>query len=298
MKVGIIGTGIMGSNLARCLSRRGVELALYNRTPEKAEKLAREVGGRVYYDVVSLASSCDVVVAFLPRSEDVVGVVSKLVEKPPQLEIAFINASTITPQASLEAYRLLERARVHYLEAPVYGSSDEARECRLVSIVASSREVFDRYRGVFELYSSTVHYVGEPPAAMALKLALNNIGLALPAIIAESIMILGAHGVDIEVFKKIASNLWFGQALERYLDRILNERTPRFRAELAMKDYTYISQTLRDAGLPSLVSDALANFYAIASRGGYADKDYPYAARFFIDLASKRDARNSKAASI
>lgn len=298
MKVGIIGTGVMGSNLARCLSRRGVELALYNRTPEKAEKLAQEIGGRVYYDVVSLANSCDVVVAFLPRSEDVVGVVSKLVEKPPQLEVAFINASTITPQASLEAYKLLERARVHYLEAPVYGSSDEARECRLVSIVASSREVFDKYRRVFELYSSTVHYVGEPPAAMALKLALNNIGLALPAIIAESIMILRAYGVDIEVFKKIASNLWFGQALERYLDRILNDRTLRFRAELAMKDYTYISQTLRDAGLPSLVSDALANFYAIASRGGYADKDYPYAARFFIDLASKRNVCCSKAASI
>jgi 3-hydroxyisobutyrate dehydrogenase len=111
-------------------------------------------------------------------------------------------------------------------------------------------------------------------------------------------MILRAYGVDIEVFKKIASNLWFGQVLERYLDRILNERTPRFRAELAMKDYTYISQTLRDAGLPSLVSDALANFYAIASRGGYADKDYPYAARFFIDLASKGSARSSKAASI
>ncbi len=286
MKIGIIGLGVMGSNLARCLSGKNVELGYYNRSREKADRLAREIGGLVYSNPVDLLSESDLTILFLPRDEDVLEVVGEITRKSSGGVV--VNASTITPNTSLKTQRILEEKGVKYIEAPVYGSSDEARECRLISIIASRREVFDEYRGVFALYSRKTYYVGEPPKAIALKLALNNLGLSMPALIAESLMILESHGVELEVFKEISRELWFGGVLDRYLDRVVSEKPVRFKAELAAKDYAYISQSLRAKGLPSIISSALYEFYSIASNNGYAEKDYPYAAKYFIDMAKKK----------
>jgi len=288
VKVGIIGTGVMGSNLAKCLSRKGVNLGYYNRTIDKAKLVAREIGGAVYDDPLKLIAECEAVVVFVPRDEDLLEVASIISRRFSGSKGVFINASTVTPQASLEALKILSDRGVDYVEAPVYGSSSEASECRLVSIVASEKRVYNAVKDLLELYSSRVYYVGEPPSAIVLKLALNNIGLAFPALLAESIMLLEAYSVDYKLLLDVARELWFGQIIERYMERIVSEKPVRFKAMWAMKDYSYISRSLRERGLPSMISDALTSFYAVASVNGYGEKDYPYSANYYISLARKR----------
>lgn len=288
MRIGVIGTGLMGSNLARCLSRKKVNVGLYNRTREKAEKLAAEIGAPVYGSPVDLVRNYESVIVFVSDDQALLDVSLRIASGAPYPDQRiFINASTVTPMASLRARDILEAKGVAYVEAPVYGSTDEARECKLISILACREQNAEKASQVANLYSIEIMYVGEPPKALALKLALNNVGLALPAILAESLMILSAWGVEHGTFLEVARKLWFGNLLERYWQRITEEKPPRFKLIMAGKDYWYIASTLAAKGLPSLISSAMYSMYFAAATGGYAEKDYPQVARFFMELARK-----------
>jgi 3-hydroxyisobutyrate dehydrogenase len=288
--VGIIGTGLMGSNLARCLRSKGYELVFYNRTRSKAEKLAGEIGGLVVESPREAAENSDVLILFIPDDDALHSIVFG--EKGLGTyngRVVVLNASTVTPMASLKAYSFLRERSIWYLEAPVYGSVSEARECRLFSLIAGKEEVFDNVRSVVEEYSGKVVYVGSIPSASALKLALNNIGLAMPALLAESLSLLKAWGVNKEKFLEVVNNLWFGDAVKRYWGRIYGEKPPRFRVWMAGKDYRYVSEALREKKQPALLSSAISAMYYIASMHGYGDKDYPRMAHYFIEKALKKN---------
>lgn len=289
MNIGIIGTGLMGSSLARCLARRGVSLGYYNRTIGKAEKLAMELGGFVYTSPTELLEHSDAVITFIDTDESLIEVSSSInltqthgIEKK-----VFINASTITPMASIIVKNLLKNSNVEYVEAPVYGSTDEAAECRLLSMVACKPDAFNIYENVIKLYSYKTIYVGEVPRALVIKLALNNIGLSIPAILAESLMLLESWSVEIDIFQTIISEIWFGRLIERYWSRILEEKPARFKTRLAAKDYAYMSKSLKVKGLPAILSDAFTSLYSLASLGEYSEKDYPQVAKFFMEMGRR-----------
>jgi 3-hydroxyisobutyrate dehydrogenase len=287
LNVGIIGVGIMGSNLAKCLHSRGVRVGVYNRTREKAERVARELPGvRVYESPSQLLRDTDAVVVFVSDDEALLSIVGAVTSSQPGTTSTpplLVNASTVTPMTSLRAMRALGEVNVVYSEGPVYGSADEARECRLVSYIACSEGVYERVKSVVELYSTRVLYVGEPPRASVLKLALNNIGLSAPALLAESLALLKSWGIEETLLLEASENLWFKPLIERTWHRVFSEKPPRFTVRLAAKDYSYIEKTLLERGVKPLVSTAIRRFYEEASRGGFGEKDYPRAAYYFIE---------------
>ncbi len=288
MKIGVIGTGLMGSNLARCLVSKGYEVILYNRTKAKAKELAREINGVVVDSPREALDEAEAAIAFISDDEalyDIVFQENGLIYSRPNT--VFINASTVTPMASMRVYKVLRNKGIGYVEAPVYGSTSEACECRLLSIVAAEKPVYDRVKQVIETYSFKTYYIGEIPKAMALKLALNNIGLALPALMAESLALLEAWGVELELFKEVSENLWFGEAIKRYWPRIMEEKPPRFKTWMAGKDYWYIASTLKAKKLPSYLAETLSSMYMNASKHGYDNKDYPQITRYYIEIAKK-----------
>lgn len=287
MRIGVIGTGIMGSNLARCLSSRGVGINVYSRSYEKAMKIASEVGGKPYDDARRLVLDSDAVIVFVTDDSAVLDVVSTIVSGGKVGRGLVINASTITPSTSIAAMKILGNAGVSYLESPVYGSGDEARECRLLSMVGGDKKLFEENKNVFELYSQRVIYVGEVPKAMVLKLALNHIGLSIPGVLAEALALLTAWDVDIDIFRDASKNLWFGSLIDRYWSRIFEEKPPRFRTWMAGKDYMCIASALKEKKIPSIVAEALSTLYMMASTTEYRDKDYPQIAKYFMELANK-----------
>jgi len=278
----------MGSSLAKCLSNKGYQLVLYNRTRVKAEKLAEKMGGVVKDNPLDIVRDVDIAVGFLADDEalyDIVFGSNGLINADKR--IIFINASTVTPMTSFRIYTALKDHKVDYLEAPVMGSVDSASECRLLSIVAGEEDVYEEARSVIGSYSFKTYYVGSIPNAMVLKLAINNIGLALPALLAESLSLLEAYGVDLELFRDIVRNLWFGEAVERYWARIFGENPPRFKMELAGKDYWCIASALKAKKMPSSLAETISSMYMIASRNGFSEKDYPLIARYYIELARR-----------
>ncbi len=282
MRIGIIGTGLMGSNLSRCLAGKGVGLVVYNRTKSRAEDLCREVGCRVVDHPRDLVD-VDAVIVFVFDDEAVRSVLlgrDGLVHSGSPTMV--LNSSTITPETSMYIAEKMSEAGFTYYEAPVYGSTDEARECKLVSLLAGDPDERGRAEKVAMHYSKEILYIGGVPKAMALKLALNNIGLSLPPIIGESLELLEAYDVSLDSFLEASSKLWFGGFVERYLGRITMPRgSVRFTVRGAAKDYRTISGALSSRGYPSIVSSALMNYYMIASYR-MEGEDYPRAAGQFL----------------
>mgnify|MGYP001772893265 CR=1 FL=1 len=285
MSFGVVGVGVMGSNIARCLSSRGYKVNLYSRDFEKTQRIALEIGGRAYDNVKKLIEDSDATILFVTDDKAVLDTALSIASRGSTRRSLVLNASTITPSTSTTAMNILRRAGVAYIEAPVYGSADEARECRLVSIVAGEKTLFEENKRFIESYSQRIFYVGEIPRAMVLKLALNHVGLALPALLAEALALLVAWGVDIDLFREIAEILWFGQLIDRYWGRIFEDKPPRFKLWMAGKDYACISRALKEKKIPSIVAEALSTIYMIPSTTEYRDKDYPQIARYFIELA-------------
>jgi len=284
----IAGAGLMGSSLAKCLASRGVEVYVYNRTIEKAMSTCRETGCGVVEDLGSV-SGMDASIIFLFDDEAVLGFTHALIEAGSLRGAGILmNSSTISPETSLLLSKLVVDHGGVYFESPVYGSTGEASLCSLVTLLAGRQELAGKAREVASLYSSRVYWVGEVPKAMALKLALNNIGLSMPAILAESLALLNSYGVDPGLFSEIAGGLWFGEVVKRYMDRInAPPGKPRFTISGAAKDYRVISTTLLRKGYPPLVSQAIASFYTLAARE-LPGEDYPRAVQAYLRKTVER----------
>lgn len=284
----MIGTGLMGSSLARCLTSKGFQVFVYNRTRSKAEKLCSEINCVVMDSPKQVLEETSTVIVFVADDNALYNIIygSGGLSEASRGSLV-INASTVTPNASVNVWDALKRRGIGYLEAPVYGSVSEASTCKLVSIVAGDKALFEKHKRVFEYYSSRVYYVGEIPVASVIKLALNNLGLAMPAILAESLALLDAWGIDTSYFLEIAKNLWFYTVIERYWKRIVEEKPPRFKVWMAGKDYRYVAEALANKGLPAPVASALAQSYYNAAIHGYRDKDYPQIASYYRELARR-----------
>ncbi len=288
MKIGVIGTGLMGSSLVKCLVSKNIDVIVYNRTRSRAEELVREYGVELASSPYEVLTGSDYTVLFIAGDQALYDIVYMDRGLASGEDGVVVNASTVTPMASLNIYKYLEKRGVTYVESPVYGSVSEASECRLLSITACSEKVWMNIRGFIEKYSFKTIYVGEIPRATVLKLALNNIGLAFPAILAESLMLLRSWGIDPMVFREVSGNLWFGEIIDRYWDRVFGEKPPRFKTWMAGKDYQYVADTLKYMKLPSHLAETISSMYMDASIHGYSDKDYPLIAKYYLELAGEK----------
>ncbi len=132
MYVGVIGTGLIGSNLVRCLVKKGYSIVVYNRSHWKAEELARETGVEVVNTPRELFDRAGVAIAFISGDEALYDIVYREDGVVYAREgSVLVNASTVTPIASSRTASYLEKHGIGYVEAPVYGSTSEAMECRV-----------------------------------------------------------------------------------------------------------------------------------------------------------------------
>ena len=277
MLIRAVGTGAMGSNIAHRLASRGFNLVFYNKTRSKAEKLAEEVGTFVADTPRNVVEEVSIVVAMVSDDNVLNNVVygDGGIGSCREGGALVLNASTVTPMTSSRIYKYLATRGLSYLEAPVLGSTSEARECRLISMITGDPEQYLRAKSVVEEYSSAVHYVREVPSASVVKLAINNVLLSIPALLAESLALLEAWEVDPARFREVVESFWIKPIVDKYWGRIVEEKPARFKVQLAGKDCGYVASALREKGLLAFLSSTVSSMYYSAASNGYLDKDYP-----------------------
>lgn len=195
MQVAILGTGKMGSAMARRLGSAGHELTLWNRTRQRAEAIGV---GKVASTPAEAVADVEVVISILTDADAVqsayLGADGAVKGARGQV---FIEMSTAGPDVPKELAPVIERAGAQFVEAPVFGSIGAVESGTLVVLAAGSGTAVERARPVLEALGD-VRRVGELGSAASLKLVGNSMLAGTSALAAELLAAGTAAGLSAE----------------------------------------------------------------------------------------------------
>lgn len=275
-RVGVVGLGIMGSGMASSLLRAGYDVVVYNRTPSKAQPLQAQ-GARVASTPAELAGLCDAVVTMV---SDVPALEAVLLG--PQGAFAgarpgtlFIDSSTVTPAASRRMAELAREKGCEYLDAPVTGSKQAAREGQLMFMVGGPQEAFERARPLFEAMGRAAHHVGPNGHGSAVKLINNMISGITMAALAEGVSVARQAGVRPEALMEVLSDSVIASPfLKNKLAKVLQEDfSTHFSLALMQKDLRYFLELAGQHGLFTPTAALVAQLYRAACLAGWGEFD-------------------------
>jgi 3-hydroxyisobutyrate dehydrogenase len=263
--VGFIGLGAMGRPMAANLAD-AFPTKVYNRTTAVAMSHEQEHGSVAVADLEDLAD-VDVVCTCLPTDVEVASVAERL---GPRLSpgTIWLDHTSGAPSGAREVTAALERADVHYLDAPVSGGTDGAAAGTLTAMVGGDPDVLDAAMPVLEAMMGRVVHVGPVGAGMAVKAVSNALLATHLWSAAEGLAALTKAGVPasraLEVFNGATSRSF---ASERLLPEhaITREFPVTFALSLLAKDVDLAGGVLADAGFDGPVLDLVRQLTRSAS---------------------------------
>ncbi|HLL58212.1 MAG TPA: NAD(P)-dependent oxidoreductase, partial [Rubrobacteraceae bacterium] len=193
----VLGTGIMGAAMARNLLAAGMQVRVWNRSREKAEPLVQD-GATVAASPAEAAEGAGFVLTMLPEAgviEEVAGgedgALSTL-----SGDGVWLQMSTVGIEGHERLAALAQERGVTYGDAPVLGTKEPAEGGQLVVLASGPEEIRERCEPVFDAVGSKTLWLGEAGAGSRLKLVTNNWIVGLLGVLAETISLARATGVD------------------------------------------------------------------------------------------------------
>lgn len=174
MKIGVCGTGRMGSSIAQRVMSLGHDVGVWNRNPAKTKPLI-EAGAKSFASPAELVQGCDVVIVMLlndaateavyrgPNGILKSGLAGKLV----------IDMSTVRPDTMASVGAAVLQQGAAFVECPVGGSTTPAKEGKLFGLVGGSKPDVARAMPVLEQLCRRIEHVGELGSGSMMKLAVN-----------------------------------------------------------------------------------------------------------------------------
>ncbi|WP_025725565.1 NAD(P)-dependent oxidoreductase [Acholeplasma granularum] len=174
MKIGFIGTGIMGSPMVKHLSEKGYDVTVYNRTQEKAEQLS--MYAKVAKSIEEVSSNKDVIFMIVGYPKDVEQV-SLEVFKYANKNTIIVDMTTSSPGLANHLYEMALTKELSMLDAPVTGGEVGAINGTLSTMVGGDETSFLKVKPLLESFSSTLLYMGKAGNGQRTKLS-NQIAIA------------------------------------------------------------------------------------------------------------------------
>lgn len=261
MKIGFIGLGIMGEPMAYNLLKAGYDLAVFNRTPSRMERLLRE-GALAAGSPRELGESCDVVITIVADSPDVEAVVlgenGILAGLRPGGVV--IDMSTISIAVTRRLAAEIESKGGEMLDAPVSGGDVGAIAGTLAIMAGGKREVFDRCLPILQVMGKSVVYTGGHGMGQTTKLCNQIICAVTNLAVCEAVEFSRKAGVDpgtmIEAVKGGSAGSW--QLINLGPKMVAGNFDPGFMIDLQQKDLRLALEAAREMQLP-LPALALVN---------------------------------------
>ncbi len=198
--LGFVGLGRMGEPMATRLVDQGVDLVVWNRSPDKAERLAVR-GARHACSVAAVFEQCDTVVVMLANAR----AIDEVLDGPriPLAGRTVVAMGTMAPRSSERLRDRLLAAGAAYCEAPVSGSRVPAESGTLVAMLAGESRTLDHVEPLLAPMTAAVFRCGDVPRALETKLAVNVFLIGLVTALAESVAFAERVGVDTAVLRSI-----------------------------------------------------------------------------------------------
>jgi 3-hydroxyisobutyrate dehydrogenase len=174
MKVGVCGTGRMGSSIAQRLMTVGHDVAVWNRDLAKTKPLT-DAGARLFASPAELVENCEVIIVMLLNDDATEAVYRgpKGILKAKLLGRLLIDMSTLRPDTMKSIGTAVTQQGAAFVECPVGGSTGPAREGKLFGLVGGAGDDVSRALPILEQLCRRIEHVGELGSGATMKLAIN-----------------------------------------------------------------------------------------------------------------------------
>lgn len=267
-RVGFIGLGAMGAHLARHLQAAGLLYVVANRTQAKAEALANDLGVRAAQGLSDFAD-CDVVVLCVSKDEDVLQCCTELAQVLHKA-VVVIDHSTVAQSTAQKAAVLLKENAIAFLDAPVSGGVEGAKNGKLSVMVGGDAKELASVQDVLAAYALRVTLMGPTGAGQATK-AVNQVLVAgIAQAVCEGLAFGEALGLSAE---SLVPTLAAGAAGNWFLDKrgatmLASSFTPGFKSALLLKDLHIVQDMANQLGKQySVVEQSLADYQKLVNQG-------------------------------
>jgi 3-hydroxyisobutyrate dehydrogenase len=276
VKVGFLGTGLMGQPMVKRLLEAKISVVAYNRTQSKLAPL-RDAGAKIADSPQEAIRESECVILMLTNATAIYDTLLSEASRQELKGRTVVQMGTISPSDSKAIASEVVAAGGEYIEAPVLGSIPEAEAGKLMVMVGASDEQFQKWLPLLKNFGSEPLHIGEIGAAAAVKLALNQLIASLTSTFALSLGFVQNQGVEVEKFMQILrqSALYaptFDKKLQRMLDR--NYENPNFPTKHLLKDTNLFLTEAKSEGLNVSSLEGIRQILEIAQNMGLADDDY------------------------
>lgn len=270
-----LGMGLLGTNFVRALRERGEEVRVWNRTASKAEALAAD-GAEVAKNAVEACRGARYI--HLTLSDDaavdaVLGVAQRGIEK----DATIIDHTTTSAGGTAARCARFEEKGIAFQHAPVFMGPKNARDAT-GSMILSGPE--DRYRELephlAPMTGKLVYLGARPDKAAAVKLLGNQIILSMTMMLADSLALAKAHGLEVADVESLLD--WFnpGASFPARLTRLLavDFKDPSWELAMARKDAHLMLDAARGAELPLMLIERIAETMDKKQEAGHGERDW------------------------
>jgi len=211
-KIGVVGVGRMGSNMARRLKDCGYQVtAVYDARGKVAKELAQEIGAEACKSLARVTELADVIITvvtddaamdtiFAPKGASLL--------KNAKGKI-FINCATISPKTHVDVEKRAKAVGAESLEACMASSITQAREGTLYLMLGGDEQTYNKAKPILGKLSSSMRYVGSAGKAAQVK-ALVNMVMNINTALAEGLGLGEALGLDLGVLREVFSQTGAG----------------------------------------------------------------------------------------
>ena len=289
-KIGIVGTGMLGEAVGLHLLDVGYEVNIFNRTKEKMKKL-KERGASVADSPKHIAEISDLVITVVKDADVVkemvfgdIGIMAGMHEG-----MCIADMSTINPNSTREISKQVEQYGIDYIEIPVMGGPNVAIDGKLVIMASGKKEIFDKFKTVFESIAEESFYLGGTGTAHSIKLAMNLQIAMLALSLSEGITLTKKAGFDPKIFLKILNSTYFKTGMsEGKAYKMINEDVePTFTLANLKKDLDTINDTAESFDTELPIAKIARKIYADATDAGFGDIDYTCIISYIKTLSEK-----------
>ncbi len=296
MRVGFVGLGAMGTHMARNLHRADMLAAVWNRSAAKARTLASELNVAAPATLEQLAAGSDAVVSCVSADADVLEVARGLAPGVKSGAL-LLDCSTIGAESARQAAALLAPRGVEFLDCPVSGGVEGARDAQLAIMAGGTPAGFERALPILASLGRTITHFGPTGSGQAAK-ATNQIMCAgIIEAVAEAMAFARAQGLPLEklidTLGQGAGSSWY--FVHRAPNMVRGSYPAGFRVRLHEKDLGICRDMAARFGVAlPLVERMLAEYAELVARG-YGDEDISATYRLKAELFERTNIMGAPA---
>ena len=276
MRIGFIGIGNMGSEMARHLLAAGHTITTYGRS-ERSRERANNLGLSLVDTPAEVAAASEVVFTIITAGSDVESVAlgSEGIVHGAKPGLTHVDMSTISPAITRSVAEKLRARDIAMLDAPVSGGVAAAKTGTLTFFVGGEAAILEHVRLLLEQMGKAIFHMGPSGTGQVTKLANQICQLANLQGTAEALLFARAQGADVG---KVREAVMAGYGASRMLDVLGKKMVDRdfaagIVAALHHKDINVVVDIAHDSGLPLPVTEQVMRQLDALMDSGLGEQD-------------------------